>query len=105
MNYYIVYEAVKKKASTTPPNLFIGNVEMAAAMGLVLEELKLDLDFESVDTPQKLKDVFVGKIADLSTEHLSEEAVILIDLVKEYQVKQMVNENLDNLKDLAKHVL
>ena len=34
MIYNIIYDAVKKKTTTNPPNIFIGNVEMAAGMGI-----------------------------------------------------------------------
>lgn len=105
MNYYIVYEAVKKKASTDPPNLFIGNVEMAAAIGLVLNEQKYDLDLTQVETPIQIQELFLKHVEEMSNADLSEQSKVLIDLTKQYQVKQMVNETLDNLKDLAKHQL
>ena len=36
MTYLIIYDAVRKKAATTPPNILIGNVEMAAGIGMVM---------------------------------------------------------------------
>ena len=37
MIHEIIYDGVLKKAATNPPNEFIGNVEMAAGIGIVLK--------------------------------------------------------------------
>lgn len=98
MIYNIIYDAVKKKTKTNPPNEFIGNVEMAAGIGIVIDECKITLDFSNITEPEMLKKEFLEKVV---RDNLSEMGRIIVDLVERYQVKTMVNETMEDLKILA----
>ena len=101
MTYLIIYDAVIKKTRTTPPNTFIGNVELAAAIGLVLEELQIPFQREGIEQPEDIKAFFLKQIDNVDKTSLSEQSRILIDLIEQYQVKKMVNEKLRNLLELC----
>lgn len=102
MIHQIVYEAVKKKAGTNPPNEYIGNVEMAAGIGLVLKEIGKEMDFGSISTPQEIKESFLELISDYGKDKLSDTAKIICGRVEKYKVKAMVNENMEDLEILVK---
>lgn len=99
MVYQIIYDAVKIKAKTTPPNEYIGNVEMAAGIGIVLDEQKLELDFDKIESAEMLREEFLSKADE---DKASDVGKILINLVKKYQVIKMVNETMDDLIILAR---
>lgn len=96
MIYSIAYEAVKKKASTTPPNGLIANTEMAASIGLILKETDISLATDSFKEPETIKNAFLEVIGEKEAA-LSETSVILLDLIRKYKVKQMVNETMEDL--------
>lgn len=101
MNYNIIYDAVKKKAKTDPPNILIGNVEMAASIGIILHEMNEKLDFSSVKEPGDIKAQFENLVNKIGVEKLSEISSILLKQIEKYQVKVMVNETLEDLKTLV----
>lgn len=102
MMYGIIYDAVKRKADTTPPNDYIGNVEMAAGIGIVLHQINREMDMEQAETPQDIKDIFL-KIADeIQTDSMDDLCRIIIEKVKKYQVKKMVNETMEDLHILVR---
>ena len=102
MNYDIIYDAVRKKSRTIPPNLYIGNVEMAAGVGIVLGEAGLKLDYDNISTPEQLKENFLKVIENTDINSLSEEKRTIVDTICKYKVKEMVNENLQDLIYLTK---
>lgn len=101
MIYNIIYDAVKKKTTTNPPNIFIGNVEMAAGMGIVLGELGMQMNFEGIDKPGKIKEKFTEMLGEADTSKLSDMSNIIIELINRYQVKDMVNETMEDLEILV----
>ena len=101
MIYSIVYDAVRKKASTTPPNALIANTEMAAAMGIILKELKIQQDSLKAATPEELYENFFEKIAGKETETMSDASKILFEQIKRYKVRKMVNETMEDLLALV----
>lgn len=101
MTYLIIYDAVRKKASTTPPNHFIGNVEMAAGIGIVLHEAGLEFDSTDLTEPEMIKQRFQDYLKKMEPDSLSAESRIIIELIERYQVKRMVNEKMRNLLDLC----
>lgn len=104
MIYSIIYEAVKKKSMTNPPNRFIANVEMAAAGGIILGELGLKFDEEkqneNIDTPELISETIISLVSKRKDD-LSEQGKILFDLIQKYQVKKMVNETMEDLLNLV----
>lgn len=98
MIYNIIYDAVKKKTGTNPPNDFIGNVEMAAGMGIVLSECRMTLNFDEIKEPEGLRSAFLKNV---KKDNLSDMGKIIVDLVERYQVKDMVNETMEDLIILA----
>ena len=101
MIYNIIYDAVKKKTTTNPPNIFIGNVEMAAGMGIVLGELGMQMNFEKIDEPGKIKDKFNEIMKESDGSKLSDMSNTIIELINRYQVKDMVNETMEDLEILV----
>ncbi|MCI5602445.1 MAG: DUF3837 family protein [Lachnospiraceae bacterium] len=101
MIYNIIYDAVKKKTTTNPPNIFIGNVEMAAGMGIVLGELGMQMNFEKIDEPGKIKDKFNEIMKESDVSKLSDMSNTIIELINRYQVKDMVNETMEDLEILV----
>lgn len=98
MIYGIIYDAVKRKAETTPPNNYIGNVEMAAGIGIVLHGMKKKLDnIEAMEEPQELKEQFLKIVEEVGVEQLDDLSKIIVEKVKKYQVKEMVNETMEDL--------
>ncbi len=101
MTYRIIYDAVMRKAETTPPNDYIGNVEMAAGMGIVLSRTKKELEFQNISTPQEMKDEFLSAINESEKDNLDELCGIIMEKIIKYQVKEMVNETMNDLKNLV----
>lgn len=101
MIYQIVYEAVKKKARTNPPNSYIGNVEMSAAIGLILKEVGKEMNFDNISTPKDIKESFIEQIKEYGEDKLSEISQIMYKQIVKYKVKDMVNENMEDLKILV----
>ncbi|MCI8668918.1 MAG: DUF3837 family protein [Lachnospiraceae bacterium] len=101
MTYLIIYDAVRKKAATTPPNIFIGNVEMAAGIGIVMHEAGMEFDIYGITEPEMIKVRFEEYLKNMDLDKLSEECRIIAELIEHYQVKRMVNEKLRNLLDLC----
>lgn len=101
MIYSIVYDAVKKKATTTPPNALIANTEMAAAMGILLKEWYPEPDhvktLSKVTTPEELKEQFLHLTGGKEPEGMSAEAKILSEQIRQYKVRKMVNETMEDL--------
>ena len=58
MIHEIIYDGVLKKAATNPPNEFIGNVEMAAGIGIVLKEIGKEMNFDELKEPEDIKALF-----------------------------------------------
>ena len=109
MIYSIVYDAVRKKASTKPPNQLIANTEMAAAIGIVLREVKPEWEIEKLTEPEEMKRQFMEIMETTGLDHLSEEAKTLCELVGHYKVKKMdsgtmVRSTMEDLKCLAQSV-
>ena len=103
MVYNIIYDAVKKKTRTTPPNLIIGNVEMAAGIGIVFKEIEYSANLEEITEVREIKEMFENKVSQIQQDKLSDTSRILIELIHRYQVKTMVNETLEDLKILIKY--
>ena len=101
MIYNIIYDAVKKKTTTNPPNIFIGNVEMAAGMGIVLGEIGTQMNFEGIDKPGKIKEKFNEIMKESDVSKLSDMSNTIIELINRYQVKDMVNETMEDLEILV----
>lgn len=101
MIYNIIYDAVKKKTTTNPPNIFIGNVEMAAGMGIVLGELGVQMNFEGIDEPDKIKEKFNEILEESDVSKLSDMSNTIIKLIDRYQVKDMVNETMKDIEILV----
>ncbi len=101
MIYNIVYDAVKKKSQTEIPNNLIGNVEMAAGIGMVLKELKQTMDFSEIEEPIHIKESFERIIDKTDKGELSEGTVIIIGMIEKYQVKGLVNETMEDLRILV----
>lgn len=100
MIHNIIYEAVRKKAQTTPPNEYIGNVEMAAAIGIILKDKRLAMDFTKIETPEEIKEKFLSMVPRDTVEG---ENLIMYDRIVKYKVKKMVNENMEDLEILIKN--
>lgn len=103
MIHAMIYDGVLRKAATEPPNEFIGNVEMAAGIGIVLKEIKKKMDFSDVKEPADIKEKFMDIIKDIQTEELSAVSRIIVELVKKYKVIRMVNETMEDLEILIKY--
>ncbi|MDE7156922.1 MAG: DUF3837 domain-containing protein [Lachnospiraceae bacterium] len=101
MTYLIIYDAVRKKAATTPPNNLIGNVEMAAGIGMVMHEAGMEFDITDITEPELIKQRFQEYLKKMEPDSLSAESKIIIELIEHYQVKRMVNEKMRNLLDLC----
>lgn len=102
MIHNIVYTAVKKKASTNPPNDYIGNVEMAAGIGLVLKDINFEMDFSEINTPMEVKEKFLNIIKEYGEDKLTGQSKIICESVVKYKVKKMVNENMEDIEILVK---
>ena len=105
MIYSIVYDAVRRKAATTPPNDLIANTEMAAAIGMICKELHREIDLSKITEPAEIKEQFLIMMKEVNNTELSEEAAILLEKVKKYKVKGMVNETLQDLETLTGAVI
>ncbi len=101
MTYLIIYDAVRKKAATIPPNFLIGNVEMAAGIGIIMNEIGQDFDISDITEPEMIKQRFQEYLKEVNPDALSSQSKIIIELIEQYQVKKMVNERLRNLLDLC----
>lgn len=101
MIYNIVYDAVKKKTMTNPPNIFIGNVEMAAGIGMVLAEIGRKMDFENIKEPVEIKENFERIMEETENVSLSDTSEIIVELIEKYQVREMVNETMEDLEILV----
>ena len=101
MIYEIIYDAVIKKANTTPPNDYIGNVEMAAGIGIVMYKMKRELDLSNVTTPEEIRVAFLNMAEELGKNDFDEMCEVIFQKVMKYQVKEMVNETIDDLKLLV----
>ncbi|MBQ3665043.1 MAG: DUF3837 family protein [Lachnospiraceae bacterium] len=101
MIYSIVYDAVRRKAATTPPNELIANTEMAASIALVLKEMNETMDFSEIKEPVEIKESFL-KIIDQRENGLTENSKIFVERIKKYKVKKMVNETMEDLENLVK---
>lgn len=102
MIHEIIYGGVLRKAATTPPNEFIGNVEMAAGAGIVLKEINREMDFTTIQEPADIQKEFLNIISDYK-EELSETAKIIVGLIQKYKVIRMVNETMEDLEILVKY--
>lgn len=102
MTYLIIYDAVRKKAATIPPNILIGNVEMAAGIGMVMHEAGMEFDISGITEPEMIKVRFEEYLKNMDLDNLSAECRIIVELIEHYQVKRMVNEKLGNLLDLCR---
>ena len=102
MIHEIIYDGVLKKAATNPPNEFIGNVEMAAGIGIVLKEIGKEMNFDELKEPEDIKAAFLNLLEDVQSERLSDVANIIVERVKKYIVKKMVNETMEDLEILVK---
>lgn len=102
MIHEIIYDGVLKKAATNPPNEFIGNVEMAAGIGIVLKEIGKEMNFDELKEPEDIKAAFLNLLEDVQSERLSDVANIIVERVKKYKVKKMVNETMEDLEILVK---
>lgn len=100
MNHQIVYSAVRKKADTTPPNKIIGNVEMAAIIGIILKQNNIIMDLEGVDEPDKIKTRFLETV---KVEELSEKDKIMYEMVEKYKPLDLLNEKMEDLFILIKN--
>ena len=101
MIYSIIYDAVKRKAATTPPNELIANTEMAACIGLILNEINVTMDFGEIKEPADIKENFL-KIVEERENELTGISKIFIKAIKKYKVKKMVNETMEDLENLVK---
>lgn len=101
MIYQIIYDAVRKKATTSPPTYLIANVEMAAGIGIIMEEIGKEFDNSQIIKPETIKERFLEYIEDIPMNSLSAQSKTILELIQEYQVKEMVNEKLRNLLDLC----
>ena len=102
MIHNIVYDAVKKKALTNPPNDYIGNVEMAAGIGLVLKEINLEMEFNDINEPCDVKEKFLNIIKEYGEDKLTGQSKIIYEKVVKYKVKKMVNETMEDIEILVK---
>lgn len=103
MIYEIVYDGVLRKAATEPPNEFIGNVEMAAGIGIVLKEINQEMDFSTIKEPSDIKESFLNIINNFKKTDFSDTSNILIGQIKKFKVIKMVNETMGDLEMLVKH--
>lgn len=103
MIHEIVYEGVLRKAATEPPNEFIGNVEMAAGIGIVLKEINQEMDFSTIKEPSDIKESFLNIINNFKETDFSDTSNILIGQIKKYKVIKMVNETMEDLEMLVKY--
>lgn len=101
MIYKIIYDAVIKKSNTTPPNDYIGNVEMAAGIGIVMNKIKKNLDLSNVETPEDIREAFLNMAVETARDNFDEMCEIIFQKVMKYQVKEMVNEDMEDLKLLV----
>lgn len=101
MVYSIIYDAVRKKAATVPPNVLIGNVEMAAGIGMILKEIGETLDYNEIHTPEELREVFLKLIDERGEDGISELMKNTLQEIRKYEVRPLVNEKMDNLYDLC----
>lgn len=101
MIYEIIYDAVIKKANTTPPNDYIGNVEMAAGIGIVMYKIKRNLDLSEVNEPEDIRKAFLDMAEETNKADFDETCEIIFQKVMKYQVKKMVNETIEDLKLLV----
>lgn len=101
MTYLIIYNAVRKKSVTNPPNSLIGNVEMAAGIGIVMEEMGIPFDILGIAEPEMIKERFLNYLKDKNLDDLSAQSRTIVELIEDYKVKKMVNEKLRNLLDLC----
>jgi hypothetical protein len=97
MIYEIVYDAVERKAATTPPNDYIGNVEMAAGIGIVLAKIDKKLVLDGVQEPDIIREKFLEIVEETEEDSLDDKCKIIIEKVRKYQVKKMVNETMEDL--------
>lgn len=102
MIYSIIYDAVRHKARTTPPNIFIANTEMAAAVGILLNQTGKSLNLEEIKVPADIQNGFT-ELLEQDNLQLNEEQEILADLVKRYKLRDMVNETMEDLLYLIQH--
>ena len=103
MIHEIVYEGVLRKAATEPPNEFIGNVEMAAGIGIVLKEINQEMDFSTIKEPSDIKESFLNIINNFKETDFSDTSNILIGQIKKFKVIKMVNETMEDLEMLVKY--
>ena len=103
MIYEIIYDAVIRKANTNPPNRFIANTEMAAGAGIVLSHMNGELDTEKITAPSDIKELFLEYVENNKNVNLSKTDEIIIEQIRKYPVRKMVNETMDDLKYLIKN--
>lgn len=103
MMHELIYDGVRRKAATEPPNELIGNVEMAAGIGIILREINREMDFGNVKEPADIKENFLNIINEFNQEELSDLSRILMGRIQKYKVKQMVNETMEDLEILVKY--
>lgn len=102
MIYSIIYDAVRHKARTTPPNIFIANTEMAAGVGIILSQTGQHMNLEEIKAPGDIQNRF-AELYESGTLNLNEEQEILADLIKKYKLRDMVNETMEDLLYLIQH--
>lgn len=103
MIYEIIYDGVLRKAATEPPNEFIGNVEMAAGIGIVLKEIDREIDLSDIKEPTDFKEKFLNIMKDYDMEKLSDNSRNIVGQIMKYKVKRMVNETMEDLEILVKY--
>lgn len=104
MIHSLVPEAVIRKAKTVPPDTLIGNTEMAACIGLIYKDAKID-EIPQFQTPQELYDDFISHLGDIDKSIISETSSKMVEMVKQYHVLPMKNETIDDLKAILKIIV
>lgn len=97
MIHSLVPEAVIRKSQTVPPDTIIGNTEMAACIGLICKDAKIN-EIPDFQTPYELYDNFMAQLDSLDESLISETSIKMIDMLKQYHVLPMKNETIDDLK-------
>ena len=60
------------------------------------------MNFDELKEPEDIKAAFLNLLEDVQSERLSDVANIIVERVKKYKVKKMVNETMEDLEILVK---
>lgn len=98
MIHDIVLPAVIKKSQVNPHDSIIGNTEMASCIGYILSDGGIDKDkINEFESPEELLEKYKSIVSDIDREKLSEESVNMMEMIEQYKVLPMVNENIKDL--------